>query len=235
MKSSIAVLMMFSAALAHAQESAPAADYSGSRDQLKPSQVNYEGESTNPANASGFFFGAGMSFGQALPTDDGSPGLAYLFHFEPGYQIETGRWSRLEISLDTFAGKFNFRHAENAADTGGKVAMPIGFGIMPKIGYGYSLGGKMIGLVKAGAGPVFGKFSVGDLESDDRVSGLATLIGWEMIIPAGSALDFTAGISNTHYQFDVDKLRNADDIRVKYDRSVQTNAAEVRLGLRLRL
>lgn len=226
--------LLFSNSLAWAEDP-PAADYSGSRDQLKPSQVNYQGESTNPANASGVFLGAGASFGQALPTDAGSPGLAYLLHFEPGYQIETGSWSRLELSADLFSGKLAFRHKDNAADTGGKVEMPITFGLMPKIGYGYSLGGRMMGLVKAGVGPVVARFEVEDAESDGSVSGLAAMLGWEMIVPASESLDFTSGLSFTHMQFDVDELELPGGTKFKYDRSVNANVPEVRLGLRLRL
>lgn len=233
MKCFVIPFLMLSAPVALAQDPAPAADYSGSRDQLKPSQVNYQGESTNPANASGVFLGAGASFGQAQPTDDGSPGLAYLLHFEPGYQVETGTWSRFEVSADFFAGKINFRHADNAAGTGGRVAMPIGFGIMPKVGYGYSLGGKMIGLAKAGVGPVMAKFTLGDLETKDNVSGLAAMLGWDMVIPASSALDFTAGISFTHMQFDINGIKLPDG--KNYNRSVNTNVPEVHLGLRVRL
>ena len=206
-------------------------------DMLKPSEVNYEGESTNPMNESGVFLGAGMSFGQGNSTESGSSGgLALFGHVEPGYQINTGSWSRLELSADLYFGNVSWRYPSSV---GGKVTMPVGFGLMPKIGYGYSLGGKMFGLLKAGVGPVVAKFKMKDkgfsAESDGAVSGIAGMIGWEMVLPVGDSFDLTGGLSLTHMQLDVGDLDLSGGGKTSFDRSVNVNIPEVRLGARVRL
>lgn len=203
-------------------------------DMLKPSEVNTQGESANPYNESGGFVGGGLSFGQALSTEGGSAGVAFFGHFEPGYQFNTGSWSRLELSLDLYSGYANFRNPDAA---GGKVAASVGFGLMPKLGLGYSLGNKLTGAVKLGAGPVMAKLKLkpvsGSLESDGTVAGMAGLLGWEMIMPAGESLDFTGGVSVTHMQFDLDEVEGSGGTQ-KLNRPVNFNIPEARLGVRLR-
>ena len=112
-------------------------------DMLKPSEIQTTGESSNPTNDSGAFIGGGLTFGQARTTEKGvSPGVAMLFSFEPGYQVNRGSWNRLEFSGQLFAGKAEF----------GKSDVNIGLGLLAKIGYGYSMGDKLMAMFKFGAG-----------------------------------------------------------------------------------
>lgn len=234
MKALVLSIAAVAASWSQAQESSQP-DYSGSKDQLKPSQVNYQGEVANPANASGVFVGGGVSFGQASPTDAGSPGLASLFHIVPGYQVARGSWGRIEFGADVFSGKLSLRHANNSAETGGKISLPIGLGFVPQFGYGYSLGEKMFGVLRVGVGPVMAKMELGDLKSSGSLSGLSGMLGWDLIAPVADRIDFTAGLAWSHWQFDIDQLDAPDGSKIKYNRALQVNSNEVKLGLRWRL
>lgn len=235
MKALTLSLAVLSFSVAQAQDGAQP-DYSGSRDQLKPSQVNLQGETANPANASGVFLGAGISVGQATPTEAGSPNLASFAHFTPGYQVGKGSWGRIEFGADFFAGQLRLRHADNTSDTGGLVQVPIRYGLMPQFGYGYSLGDKMFGVLRVGVGLGQASLELGGLK-DRALTGLAGMLGWDLIAPVSDSLDFTAGIAWTHWQFDVGELSGSKNgsQTVAYNRALRANANEIKLGLRMRL
>ncbi len=204
-------------------------------DMLQPNEVQTTGISANPANESGFFLGAGLGFGQARSTDkDTTPGLAMLGKIEPGFQVGRGSWSRLEFSGEFLFGNISFRTKETNA---GKVEMPIGFGLLVKAGYGYSLGEKAIAMVKLGVGPMLAKYKAKPLgqtaESDGAVSGLAAMVGWTMVLPMTDVLDGVLGIDWHHYQFNVDDVK-INGAKADYDRNVAVNVPQANLGLRVR-
>ena len=204
-------------------------------DMLTPDEVQTTGIEANPANDSGMFLGAGLSVGQATSTEPGSSsGLATFVTIEPGYQRRSGSFGRLEMSAEFLFGKSSFR----LGDGDGKVDLPVGFGVLAKFGYGYSLGGKAFGIAKVGLGPLMGKYEghpkgAGKITSD-TVSGLAGMIGWTAVVPISDSLDFTGGISYTHMAFGVSKVKDSGGTSYDLNRSVQVNVASADLGLRLR-
>lgn len=202
-------------------------------DMLTPDEIKTTGISSNPDNDSGIFIGAGLGFGQGRSTEEGtSPGTAYFLKFEPGYQANRGTWGRIEFSGEVYSGKASFR-----SDDLGKLSASS-FGLMLHAGYGYSLGTKMFGVVRVGVGPVSAKFSAenkGVKYTADSVSGLATQIGWLMVVPMSGSMDATGGISWTQTQYDVDTVKSGS-VEYKLDNSnVIVNQPAVEVGLRFRL
>lgn len=205
-------------------------------DMLQPDEIQTTGISANPANDSSFFFGGGLNFGQAYTTEEGaSPGFSVLAGIEPGYQVNTGSWSRFEVSGKLFTGTMSFR----VNDLGGKISMPINFGLLAKAGLGYSLGGKMFGVARAGAGVVQAKWKADDVggvsaESTSAMSGFVGLLGWDVVAPISGNFDFVGGISLMHMQFDLNEIKAAG-VKDSIDRPVIVNLPQVELGLRVRL
>jgi hypothetical protein len=229
-----AALMFTTVAMAQGSGDMLQPDAPPPSDMLKPSQVNYDGESANPANDSGFFLGGGLSFGQAKSTDGGSAGLAMLFGVEPGYQINTGSWSRVELSGELMFGNVAFREP---TDRGGKSELSLGMGFLAKIGLGYSIGNKMFGVTRFGVGPVLAKYEADPgvkIESTDTLSGLAVQVGYDLIFPMTSALDAVGGLSWTHMQFDIDEVEDNGGNKLEADRPLNVNTIAAEAGLRLR-
>jgi hypothetical protein len=209
---------------------------SAAGDMLQPNELQTTGIEANPANDSGMFFGAGLSFGQARTTEEGhSPGLAYFLNLEPGYQVRRGSFNRLEFSAQLLFGKAQY----TLGDGGGKTDVPVGFGLIAKAGYGWSLGDRAFGVAKIGAGPLMAKYEghpkgAGKVESKGAVSGVATYLGWTMVAPIGDSLDATGGVSWTHMQYTMDKVKDSDGAEYDADNFI-VNVPALELGLRLRI
>jgi hypothetical protein len=203
-------------------------------DTLTPDEVQVTGVSSKPSNDSGIFIGAGATFGQGRTTDPGAtPATAYLLQVEPGYQASTGSWSRFELSLELFTGQVGYRLPDDQP-LGGKVSYNGLFGGLAKVGYGYSLGNDMVGVLKAGVGPASATIAVSPTDSgkltSDRLTGLAWTLGWELVAPVTTRLDFTAGVNWTQFQFDVSSIG-----QVHIDRTFIANMPAADVGLRVRL
>jgi len=193
-----------------------------------------------PKRHSGAFVGLGAAFGQARSTDGGSGDVSFRVGIEPGFQMGTGSWSRLEVGAELYSGRIGFR--AGTGDESYKAKMPIGLGLMPKIGYGYSLGSDLYAVWKLGVGPVMAKFS-GDrtdgaeLEADDTLWGIAGQIGAQLAFPATDMLAFMIGLDLTHYQFDLGTLKvradGASETKVE-GRSVIVNATNASVGMRMK-
>ncbi|MBM4253632.1 MAG: hypothetical protein FJ146_16820 [Deltaproteobacteria bacterium] len=203
-------------------------------DMLTPDEVKTTGISANPANDSGLFVGAGARFGQSRSTDGGSsPGIGSLLFVEPGYQANTGSWSRFEISAELFTGSLDFRLPASSALGGKSTLSGLNGGIF-KVGHGYSLGSQMFGVLKAGVGlasTVYEAEAGATKVKSDRTNGLAWTVGWQLVAPLTSRFDFTAGVDWTQFQFDVD-FGNAGGSGS--GRQVLANLLAADVGLRFR-
>lgn len=206
------------------------------KDMLTPEEVPLETSHATGNNKSGPFIGATGSFGQGRPTEgNSSAGIATLFKLEPGYQIGTGSWSRVEISGEILGGSLGFR--QSAGPLTGKHRMNLDLGFLAKFGYGYSLGHKMFGIVKVGAGSVSGKLRAsanGQTVESDRTTGTALLLGWTMVLPVAQNFDFTGGLGLLHCQFDVGSLASGP-ASYDYGRSLLVNVPTIDLGMRIKL
>jgi hypothetical protein len=204
-------------------------------DMLQPSELNDSGVAPNPANDSAVFLGGGLSFGQARPTEgSSSPGMAYLLRFEPGYQVKTGSWNRLELSAEFLYGQLGFRLNSDRLD--GAVRVPLDFGMLAKLGYGYSLGSGIMALARIGVGPLVAhvKADVDGIGAQTTsTTGIAAQLGWMLALPLGDHLDATGGLSLTHTEFDVGRFKG-DGVAYNYGRTVIANVPALDLGLRYR-
>jgi hypothetical protein len=208
-------------------------------DMLQPDEVQTTGIEANPKNNSGGFIGAGLAIGQARTPDSGStPATAFYAKVEPGYQIRTGSWNRVEVSADLSFGTLGFRLRD---EDGGKVTAPT-YSLIARAGYGYSLGNTMFGLFKVGVGPVFTKLKfdggssggvpVAKYESD-ALTGVAWQLGYLLVIPMTDSLDATAGFTWTQTQLDVGSVHGGGATQ-KVDRNVLINQPLAEAGLRFR-
>lgn len=214
--------------------SAPVALAAG--DMLQPNEVQTTGISSNPANDSGLYLQAALGFGQTRSTEEqATPGLGLLGSFEPGYQFNTGSWSRVEFSAQFLAGELAYR---TAASNTGKTTLPIGFGLLAKVGYGYSIGNKLIAMLRLGAGPLLGKFEASPegvkAVSDGTITGLGLLAAWDLVLPMNSFIDGVFGLDWLHAEFDVHDVKVGGTTQ-KFDRTVVVNMPQALLGLRIRL
>ncbi len=213
-----------------------AADKGTKTDMLQPEEVPLTTPNAAPNNQNGFYLGANVGFGQGRTTESSSsPGTALFTRFEPGYQIGLSSWHRIELSGELLTGSTSFRNS--SGNFSGKYNFDIQYGFLAKIGYGYSLGTRLYGIAKVGAGAMVGTLSTqanGETVKSDATTGNALFLGWSMIVPVSSAVDLTGGISLTHAQFDVGTLK-AGQASYQYGRSVLVNNPTIDLGVRLRL
>jgi len=185
-------------------------------------------------NESGFYVGAGLSLGQAYATGGSNPGVAGLFSVEPGYVASRDSWGRLEASIALGMGMLDFRE-KDAVST--KVDMDIKLFALAKIGYGWSLGSSMFGIFRAGVGPVIadyeGKANGVTAKSDGSLSGMAGMLGYDILMPVNDTMDIIGGLQLTHMAFDLDKVK-VDGVPVNVDEPINLNIPVIYIGTRFK-
>lgn len=216
-------------------KAAPSAK-SGKSDMLLPEEVPLTTPNAAPNNQNGFYLGANIGFGQGRTTESSSsPGTAFFTRFEPGYQVGLSSWHRIEMSGELLTGSTSFRNSSAAFD--GKYTLDVNYGFLAKIGYGYSLGTRLYGIAKVGAGALVGTLATeanGESVKSDVTTGNALFLGWSMIVPVSESIDLTGGISTTYAQFDVGSLK-AGQATYRYGKSVIVNNPTIDLGFRFRI
>ena len=194
---------------------------------------------SNGASKGGMYIGAGMGFGQSYVTKgDSSPGLAIDIDLEPGFTFQTGSWSRVEASAEFYTVHFGYRLTSSS-----KTRVSVsGFGLMPKFGYGYSLGDGLYAVWGIGVGPAFANFSAsaeGDVSAKSSGTvGLSARGFAEVVAPASDAIDLIAGVKYTHYEIDPGEVKISTPVgssTVHDYESVVVNVPEINLGIRLKL
>jgi hypothetical protein len=184
------------------------------------------------ANKDHFYFGGYMGLGQAYSTEsDDSPGLTYLVGLDPGYAMTLGSWSRMEVGADVFFGKASFRLP---ADEGGKVDLPIGFGLLAKLGYGYSMGNNLFGVWKFGVGPVQAKYADENVKSKDAMTGIAGQLEFGLLMPISDKLDGTGSFRWTYMDFDLGDV-DYNGTTVHVGRHVIVDVPQFSIGLRMKI
>jgi hypothetical protein len=190
----------------------------------------------NESGESGLFLGAGLGFGQARTTEgDSSPGAAFGGQFEVGYQMRRGAFNRFEAGLNFFSATNVFRVAKEA---GGKSELPIGLGVVARLGLGHSLGSKFFGVYKLGVGIAQAKYEAepeGVSVSADGLTGLVGQLVYTVVMPMSDSFDLTGGFVWSHYQFDVDKVKVGGVTQDNPRSRVLLNVPQIELGARIRL
>jgi hypothetical protein len=193
---------------------------------------------TNHSGPGGLFVGAGLGFGQSyLTKGETSPGLAIDFSVEPGFVFKTGSWSRVEASAEVFFGRIGYRE-----NSGSKLKGSLStFGLLPKFGYGYSLGDGLSMVWGIGVGPALTKYEASGggtkVESTSSAVGIAARLFGNVVVPMSDSMDVTAGLKFTHYAIDpgdVKTTTGAVSTTASGD-PINMNVPEVSLGLRLKM
>lgn len=185
------------------------------------------------------FIGANFGVGESFASKPGSPGVSYDMTIEPGYMVPLGSWARAEASLEAGFGQLGYRAAKSDDNFSEQMTITT-LGVMPKLGYGYSLGNDLFGVWKVGVGPQSLKYSGKDQSGDHTFSGNILAVGirgeFAVVLPASSGLDFTAGVKVTHLSADLgDTTITDNNVSTKVDLgSLNLNVVEAMLGARLK-
>lgn len=192
--------------------------------------------SAAPSEGGQGYVGANFGIGQSFASHPGSPGIAYDMSVEPGYSIPLGSWARAEASLEAGFGQSGYRASGSELDE--KLTFTT-MSIMPKLGYGYSLGNDLFAVWKIGVGPSTLKYSGKD-KNGNTFSGNNLAVGirseFIVVLPASSILDFTAGAKVTHLSSDLgDTSVTTGGVTTTVDLgSLNLNIFEAVLGMRLK-
>lgn len=180
-----------------------------------------------------------VGFGQSYAAGGGSPGLAYHLGVEGGYIVPRDSWARLEPSFEAFFGHVGYREG---GERGFKTSIPIGLGLLAKIGYGYSLGHDTVVTWKIGAGMVNAKFSA-DAASGAKVTGQDSMWGpigqlaVALTMPVSGNMDLSGGIKYSHIALDVGDVKvdyNGATVDQNLGEPINLNVPEIYIGLRYR-
>ncbi len=183
---------------------------------------------------SGLYLGFGLGFGQSRSAGgSGNPIPAYSGGGEIGYIAGTGSWSRFEAALEILTGKVGHSRAD----------MPLNFGILAKIGHGYSLGDKFFGVWRLGAGMVQADYSAKlangiKVRSPDAVLGTALQLSYIIAMPVTNTVSVTGGFEWTNLSFNVGSVieeSSTGNRQIDIDENVVINVPKILIGIRLGL
>ena len=176
----------------------------------------------------GGYIGAGVGIGQTYSADSSSvPGISFLAHLQPGYIVQNNSWDRFELALDVFFGSLNV-----GGDS--KYAVPV-FGVTPKFGYGYTLGGGIFGVLNVFGGGVNGRLDGKVFDAtlkSDSVWGVIYGVGYDLVFDVSDRFEFVGGLSIAHYQFNFSGVKVNDVTRDSV--TANLNVPQLTLGARLK-
>lgn len=172
-----------------------------------------------------FFADGGFSIGQSRQVGRGSPRASYLGSAEFGYTKYSGVWSRVEPSLQLFTGAIGSGDAKMAVPVGGLV----------KIGYGYSLGSRMFGIWRLGAGGALADFDYSDsdgnaFKSKSLTLGTAIHLGFDLAIPVTQSFEILIGLGITQFSFGIGDVTTPSGKTQKLNQAVTVNVTDLKLA-----
>lgn len=185
-------------------------------------------------NESGPYLGFGLNAGQAYATGGSNPGLGFLLFAEPGYVSTRDSWGRIETSLELATGRLAFRRKNEFKE---KATVNVALLALAKVGYGFSLGHSMFGVIKAGAGPVMAtyesKLNDGAKFKSDALTGIAGQLAYEIVMPQTDSFDMVGGVKLTYVSLDVDEGKlDGEKVSVE-DPALNMNLIMAFVGARL--
>jgi hypothetical protein len=142
-----------------------------------------------------FFAGIGGGFGQSQASQEGalSQGSG-LVRAELGYVLNMRATTRVETTVSYFAGSIGHSRAR----------MDMNMGLMIGLGYGYQIGNRLWGVVRAGAGYALADFSGKtkdglQIKAKEPVTGPMGHLGYYAISEVGSELSFFGGLQWNYF------------------------------------
>ena len=191
---------------------------------------------TKTKNPKTMFLGGQVGFGQSYMTTPSSPGIAYKASFEPGFILPRDSWNRLEIS-----GELGFGRASYTLSNGGKdqVDAKMNFLALIKVGYGWSLGYDSFLVTRVGIGPTLaslsGETTGGITYNSSTQTGIAAMIGADLVAAMNDHIDLFGGLSVTRVNFHVSNVTASSGASLSYNESIQINMPMLQAGLRFNL
>jgi hypothetical protein len=179
----------------------------------------------------GPYLGLGAGFGQSRSAGgSGNPIPAYSGSAEVGYVAGTGSWSRFEAGMEFFFGKVGHSRAE----------MPIGIGVIAKVGQGYSLGNKFFGVWRLGAGMVQAKYSGTTSNglkatAPDPVLGTALQVSYLIVMPVSNFMSVVGGVEWTNMSFNISEAEvetSTGTSLIDIDENIVVNIPKIQVGIR---
>lgn len=184
----------------------------------------------------GFYLGGNLGVGQTYPAQSGSsPGLSLIAGLEPGMIFQNSSFNRFEMGLKLFTG--NLSYNDSTLNTN----IPLGIGIMPRFGYGYSLAPGMFGVFSIYGGLAQARLDAktkdtSDSVKNDPVWGFGFGGGWDMVFEMSDHFEFLAGLSITHYQYNFNSLKvNGNKVDGVDSTTVNMNVPQLMLGARFKI
>ncbi|MCX6124351.1 MAG: hypothetical protein NTV34_06320 [Proteobacteria bacterium] len=182
----------------------------------------------------GFFLGVNGMFGPVYDAEPKSTsGMGFGAGVEPGFVIQGDSWSRIEIGVQVAYNSFAWKVK---SDDGAANATMAPMTILPRIGWGSSLGNNIYGVVKLGFGFGMAKLDLkdgGDTSSTPSTSGFLLSGDYDVTYGAGK-MQFTGGIGAVHHKYAWASIKSGN----KEDKDVlPTNLNFVNLhgGVRIQL
>lgn len=178
----------------------------------------------------GFTLGLAGDFGpvyDAEPTS--SSGMGFGFGVEPGYVIQSESWSRLEIGAEIGYHSFSWKSGKNTDST----LSP--FSVVPRVGFGHSLGDNLFGVVRFGFG-----FATGQVSS--KSSGVSSKTDSKMGFVLSGAYDVTygaektqffGGLGATHYKYAFSES-TTNGTTLSKDNNLNLNHVNLHAGVRMK-
>ena len=173
------------------------------------------GQETEPVdkNIAGPFIQGSFTFGQANSIGGSTSGTGNNLSIMPGYVVKRDTWKRIELGLEVGSQTVSIDNSTTE----------ITF-VMPRVGYGYSLGDHSFMVWQLGFGQIMSGTvsSSGGGTSNLKPTGLTGILGGDAVFPISDSLKLVAGGQMRYLIF-------------SGDFSGQTNIPSLHLGARLRI
>lgn len=171
---------------------------------IRPAALVAETPEPYDKNFGGPRLGVNMTFGQSVAVGKSDPGLAWLFAVDGSFVMAQDTWTRMEFGLEVGTGQSVFKMTSDKSS----VELPHTYA-MAKGGYGYSIGNHAFSVIRIGAGPVFGRYEgtlQGNKVASNSVTGLASMLGVDLVYPAGETGELVGGFRVGYMTFSGDGI-----------------------------
>lgn len=178
----------------------------------------------------GFTLGVAGSFGPVFDADpDSSSGMGFGLGIEPGYVIQSESWTRLEFGAEIAYHSFTWKSDK------GVTATMAPFSVVPRVGFGHTLGNNLFGIMRFGFGFSNGQVeakSQGITSETDSKMGFVASGAYDVTYGAGTA-QFYGGIGATHYKYSFSEVTVAGKT-LDTDYDLNLNHVNLHAGMRLK-
>ena len=143
--------------------------------------------------------GFNLGIGQSQSAAQGGPKAAYIMGPKLGYNKTLSTWSLLDVDASLLTGEVGYSKAN----------MHVNYGLMFRIGYGYSLGNHVFGIWKLGVGLCNADYTW-NFNGFKRKGLMGTVFqgAFELLFPVSTAVAITGAAQWNRYVLDVGDVSN---------------------------